>query len=147
MADRALDDLRVLDISESASGAWCSRMLADFGAKVLMVEGPAGHPLRGEAPFDGDGRSIAGELFLANKQSIVLDLSSAAGREAALALGRRCDIVVSSHSPSRLEALGLTYQAFDRPSLVMTHITPYGGGGPTNGRRRWICPESLQREF
>ena len=73
MAVRALDDLRVLDISESAAGAWCSRLLADFGAEVLMVEGPAGHPLRREAPFDSQGRSIAGELFLADVYNSILD--------------------------------------------------------------------------
>lgn len=135
MPSRALEDLRVLDLSTSTAGAWCTRMLADFGARVLMVEPPAGHPLRAEAPFDGEGRSIPAQGYLANKESIVLDVTTAAGRDAVLALGRTCDVVVSSASPSQLAERGLSYEAFGAPALVMTHVTPYGMSGPLANER------------
>ena len=135
MPSPALDDLRVLDLSDSASGAWCTRMLADFGARVLMVEPPGGHPMRAEAPFDGDGRSVPAQVFLANKESIVLDVTSPEGRASVLALGARCDIVVSSFNPGRLAELRLTYDAFRAPALVMTHVTPYGMAGPLANER------------
>lgn len=132
---RALDDLRVLDLSRTAAGAWCARMLADFGANVVMVEPPEGHPLRAEPPFDDDGVSIVAELFLANRQSIVLDLATPAGRDAALALGRRCDIVISTFSLRELADLGLRYADFATPSLVMAHVTHYGVRGPLAEQR------------
>lgn len=132
---RALDDLRVLDLSRTAAGAWCGRMLADFGASVLMVEPPAGHPLRAEAPFDDEGRSIPAELFLANRESIVLDLTTPAGRDTALALGRKCGIVISSFSPDELADLGLRYDDFGTPALIMAHVTPYGVRGPLANER------------
>jgi crotonobetainyl-CoA:carnitine CoA-transferase CaiB-like acyl-CoA transferase len=129
MADSALGDLTVVDFSESASGAWCSRMLADMGATVVLVEPPGGHPLRREPPLDADGRSIAASLFLANKQSVVLDLESEAGREKLRALVRRCGVAISSRRPSELARLGLRYADFASEALVLAHVTPYGTVG------------------
>lgn len=129
MAKRALGDIVVVDFSESAAAAWCSRMLADMGATVIVVEPPDGHPLRREAPFDDEGRSIVGELFLANKQSLVLDVDSETGREQLRRLVRRCGVAVSSRRPHELAALGLRYQDFDSPELILGHVTPYGMSG------------------
>ncbi|HMO97153.1 MAG TPA: CoA transferase, partial [Tepidiformaceae bacterium] len=126
MSGAALSDLVVVDFSESAAGAWCSRMLADMGATVIMVEGPEGHPLRREPPFDESGRGVAAELFLANKQSLVLDLESEAGREKLRGLVRRCGIAISSRGPSQLARLGLSYADFESGDLVLAHVTPYG---------------------
>ncbi len=129
MAGSALGDLTVVDFSESAAGAWCSRMLADMGATVVMVEGPGGHPLRREPPFDDDGRSIVASLFLANKRSVVLDLESQSGREKLRALVRRCGVAVSSRRPSELARLGLQFEDFGSSELVLGHVTPYGMTG------------------
>ena len=54
---RALDDLTVLDLTSSLAGAWCSRLLADFGATVILVEPPEGSPLRRLEPFAVDPAS------------------------------------------------------------------------------------------
>jgi crotonobetainyl-CoA:carnitine CoA-transferase CaiB-like acyl-CoA transferase len=129
MGEGALAGLRVLDLSTSVAGAWCSRTLADFGADVIMVEAPGGSPLRGLAPFAGDGTSIPAAYYLANKRSVTLDAALAGGREQALRLGRACDVVVSSMQPAALAEAGLTYADFATPSLIMAHVTPYGMTG------------------
>ena len=129
MSGAALSDLVVVDFSESAAGAWCSRMLADMGATVIMVEGPEGHPLRREPPFDESGRGVAAELFLANKQSLVLDLESEVGREKLRGLVRRWGIAISSRGPLQLARLGLNYADFESGDLVLAHVTPYGMSG------------------
>lgn len=129
MAKSALEGIRVLDLSTSMSGAWCSRMLANFGADVIVVEPPDGHALRRLAPFDPRGRSIPATYVLANKRSVVVDESAEGGCERLLAMGRRCDVVVSSARPSELEARGLTYEAFASGALVMAHVTPWGMTG------------------
>ncbi|MGE0600004.1 MAG: CaiB/BaiF CoA transferase family protein [Dehalococcoidia bacterium] len=121
-----LSNVRVLDLSTSAAGAWCSRVLADFGADVIMVEGPEGHPLRGEPPFDAVGNGIAAALFLANKRSVVLDLNEANDRAKALALAKHADVVVSSYAPAALSELGLEYPAFRNERLILCHVTPFG---------------------
>lgn len=126
---QSLAGIRVLDLSTSASGAWCSRLLADFGADVVMLEGPEGHPLRHEPPFDADGNGIAAGLFLANKRSIQLDLRSTAGKATMLGLAQGADVVVSGFRPSGLSALGLHYSAFENQRLVLCHVTPFGMTG------------------
>lgn len=126
---RALDGLRVLDISTSVAGAWCSRMLADFGADVVMVEAPGGSPLRQLAPLDADGASIPAAYYLANKRSVTLDIASSVGREQALRLGRACDVVVSSLQPAAEAAAGIAYTDFASETLIMAHVTPYGMTG------------------
>ena len=103
----ALDDLRVVDISTTFAGAWCTRMLADFGADVLVVEPNDGHPLRRLGPFTADGTSIPAAHLFVNKRSIVLDAD--AERDSLLPLVATADIVVSSDSPETLGSKRLTY--------------------------------------
>src|ERR1041385_6878494 len=95
----ALAGRRVVDLSTSVAGGWCSRMLADFGANVVVVEPPGGSPLRALAPFDDAGRGLLAALLLANKRSVVLDPGVPAERSALLELVRSADIVVSSATP------------------------------------------------
>lgn len=125
-----LAGILVADFSDSAAGAWCSRMLADFGAAVVMVESPDGHPLRREPPFDSAGHSIAAAYFLANKKSVVLDLDQPKDRQRALQLATRADVVINSAPPSKLAERGLTYQHIGRADLVMAHVTMHGMSGP-----------------
>ncbi len=126
---RALAHLRVIDISHSPAGAWTSRLLADAGADVIMLEPAAGHPLRWLAPFTEAGESIPAMNFLANKRAVTLDLEEPAARARALDVVRRADVLVSSHPPSRLAEWGMTYAEIAQPSLVMVHVTPHGMTG------------------
>ena len=84
MAEQALAGARVLDLSDSIAGAYCTRLLADLGAEVIVVEPPDGHPLRRTGPFPGDVPHLEKSgLFLhfcANKRSVVLDPATPAGR-------------------------------------------------------------------
>ena len=106
--NQSLSGIRVLDLSTSASAAWCTRVLADLGADVTMVEGPGGHPLRNEPPFDDAGTSLVAEYFLANKRSILLD-SGVPGAVARIPeLGRRVVVVVCSVPRGDLRRAGLT---------------------------------------
>src|SRR5690606_36930296 len=101
-APKALDDVRVLDMSTSFSGAWCSRFLADLGADVITIEPRAGHPLRALAPFAEDGTSIPAMYALANKRSLSVDVDSTRGRKLFVDLVRRSDVVVESTTPGTL---------------------------------------------
>ena len=109
-----LDGIRVVDLGTRAATAWCSRLLADFGAEVLAVEPPGGHPLRRHPPFDAAGRSIAARYFLANKASVP------AGDAAAL---DAADVIVTSglDAPELADAHG---------HAIVCAITPHGLAGP-----------------
>ena len=127
----ALDGIRVLDFSTSLAGAWCSRLLADFGADVALVEPPGGHPLRKLAPFDEDGASIAANYVQANKRSVAIDIERDDGREVLADLAAAADVVVESTVPGTLAEWGLAFDALEarRPRIVLVSITPHGQDG------------------
>ena len=107
----ALDGIRALDFSTSLAGAGCSRLLADFGADVALVEPPGGHPLRKLAPFDEDGASIAANYVQANKRSVAIDIERDDGREVLADLAAAADVVVESTVPGTLAEWGLAFDA------------------------------------
>jgi len=137
-----LDDVRVLDLTQYTAGPYCTRVLSDYGADVIKVERPeTGDPARSLPPFyqDQPGLDRSG-LFLVlntNKRSVVLDIKTAQGREAVLALTRTADIVIENFRPGTMERLGLSYEvlAEANPRIVLTSISNFGQTGPY---RDWL---------
>ncbi len=131
MKPGALNGVRVIDLSTSVSGAWCARMLADFGADVALYEGPDGHPARSLAPFDGAGNSVIAEYVLANRRSAVVDLEQPGGLEAIHAAVESADVLVCSSSPGELKPLGLDFGSLNQlnPRVIMCSITTHGSSG------------------
>ena len=140
----ALDGMNVLDLSESIGGAYCTKLLADLGATVLLVERPPeGHPLRRSGPFRGDPDADASGMFLyycANKHGMVCDIDSEDGRALVRRLAQDVHIIVESSEPGRLDSIGLGYAGLSslNPALVMTSVTHFGQTGPY---RRWKSDE------
>jgi crotonobetainyl-CoA:carnitine CoA-transferase CaiB-like acyl-CoA transferase len=133
----ALADLRVVELSRTAAGAYAGRLCADAGATVVLVEPPAGHPLRAEGPFRGDAAGLetsAAHLFAnARKRSVVIDVG--AETELLLRLLESADLFLTDLPARELDPLGLSWGALHArwPALVMTRITPFGDGGPQGG--------------
>ena len=131
-----LESVNVLDLSRDVAGAYCTKLLADLGATVLMVEPPGGHPARGEGPFPGGvPHAEKSGLFIylaSNKRSVAVDLDTPAGRDRVAELAADADLVVESLAPGRLGALGLGYDRLSagHDDLVMTSVTPFGQYGP-----------------
>lgn len=118
-----LTGLKVLDLGQRASTAWCSRLLADFGAEVIAAEPPEGHPLRGHPPFAEDRSSVAARYFLANKASVHADRAGS--------LVTSADVLVTDALPGTdLDPAGL---ALANPRAVVCAITPHGGAGSRAG--------------
>jgi crotonobetainyl-CoA:carnitine CoA-transferase CaiB-like acyl-CoA transferase len=137
MADQALSDVKVLDLTWHIAGPYCTKLLADFGADVIKVERPAeGDPSRRMGPFPGDDpHSEKSGLFLhlnTNKRGITLNLKSAKGRNILKELVRNADILVENFRPGVMACLGLDYEtlAAINPGLVMTSISNFGQTGP-----------------
>jgi len=119
----ALAGLRVLDISNTSTGAQTSQFLCDYGAEVVHVEPPGGSPLR----------AIPGcPLWGRGKKSIELDLKSPDDLAVARGLAATCDVFIETFRPGVAERLGLGYEALraDSPRLVYTSITGFGRQGP-----------------
>jgi crotonobetainyl-CoA:carnitine CoA-transferase CaiB-like acyl-CoA transferase len=131
-----LDDITVLDLSRDIPGAWCTRLLAALGARVILVEPPTGSPLRARAPFKDDlpGVETSGVfLYLAGaKQSVTLDLATPSGRALLAGLTAGADVLVEDFPPGTLAGWGLDHEALQthRPGMITCAITPFGQDGP-----------------
>jgi formyl-CoA transferase len=128
---RALDALRVLDVTQVMAGPFCAMMLADLGADVIKVEPPAGDSTR-EMPGAVGTDSPSFNAVNRGKRSIVLNLKNAGGRDAFLRLARTADIVIENYRPGVMDALGLGYGTLSalNPRLIFASISGYGQTGP-----------------
>ncbi len=140
MTEQALSDVRVLDLSDNVAGAYCARMLADYGAEVVKVEPPLhGDPARRVGPFPADlPDPEKSGLFIhlnGNKRGVTLNVASKAGRRILKELAAGADVIVETFSPGYLPSLGLGFADLRplNPALVMTSITPFGQSGPYRG--------------
>jgi crotonobetainyl-CoA:carnitine CoA-transferase CaiB-like acyl-CoA transferase len=129
----ALTGIRVVELAESVAGEYCGKLLADFGAEVIKVEAPGrGSPTRAMAPIVGDDAGREGSALFAylntNKQSVVLDLTSASDLECLHEIIGAADAVVDDHTTTWVEAVGVSPALVQErhPSVVFCSITPYG---------------------
>ena len=115
--------LTVLDFSLGMPGALCTLVMADYGAEVIKVEPPGGDPFRFQPAWISWNRG---------KKGIVLDLSTAEGREQALQLAGAADVLVESFRPGDMADWGLAYDTLSQlyPRLVYCSITGFGQHGP-----------------
>ena len=137
MRGLALEDVRVLDLTQHVAGPYCTKLLADYGAEVMKIERPGvGDQARRIGPFPGDVPHLEKSgIFLhlnTNKRGITLDLKSRAGTNVVQELVREVDIVVENFRPGTMERFGLGYETLHaiNPSLVMTSISNFGQTGP-----------------
>jgi len=136
LTERALEGVKVLDLTHHISGPYCSKLLADFGADVLKVERPGGDPARRMAPFlhdeAGPEKSLVFAYLNTNKQSVTLDLKSEKGIQILKSLVEQSDVLVENFAPKAMPSLGLDYEALQEinPGLVMTSISNFGQTGP-----------------
>ncbi|GAA4168681.1 CoA transferase [Gryllotalpicola koreensis] len=132
MAGRALDGVRVIDLTQALSGPFCTSLLADQGADVVKIESPRGDMLRHTGPFgEDDTARVYGGVFgnaNRNKRSVVLDLKVPEARDALLRLIDEADVLVENFSNGVMERLGLGYDelAARNPRLVYTSIRGFG---------------------
>ena len=112
MPDQALSDIKVLDFTHYIAGAYCTKLLADYGADVIKIERPnVGDATRRMGPFPGDvPHPEKSGLFLhlnTNKRSLTLDLKTEAARKIAIELAREADIVSRAFAPAPWPASAL----------------------------------------
>src|SRR5436190_15002278 len=107
---RALDGLRVLDVTQVMAGPFCAMLLADLGADVIKVEPPAGDSTR-QMPGAVGHDSPSFNAVNRGKRSIVVNLKASEGREIVTRLAGTTDILIENYRPGVMEALGLGYDA------------------------------------
>jgi crotonobetainyl-CoA:carnitine CoA-transferase CaiB-like acyl-CoA transferase len=137
MPGHALAGLRVIDLSHGIAAAYCTKLLADFGAEVILVEPPdTGSRLRTLGTWrDDTPNTETGGLHLylnGGKKSVTLDLTTQSGRIVLRKLLGQTDILVEDAPTGQMEDLTLGYDDLkdDFPDLIYASVTPFGRTGP-----------------
>jgi crotonobetainyl-CoA:carnitine CoA-transferase CaiB-like acyl-CoA transferase len=126
-----LKNVTVVECSTFVTGPYAAALLADLGARVIKIESPPdGDPYRYFAPDPFFSFNFA--HLNRNKESLALDLKSSKGKEIAVELLKRADVLVENFRPGTAERLGLGYDALRalNPRLVYCSISAFGQTGP-----------------
>ncbi len=132
---RALQDIRVLDVTQVMAGPFCAMLLCDMGADVIKVESPAGDSSRRMAGARG-GDSASFNAVNRGKRGVVIDLKAPGGPDVLRRLASDADVFVENYRPGVLGRLGLGPDALRarNPRLVYASISGYGQTGPAARR-------------
>ena len=129
-----LDGVTVIEVAQFGPDA-LGGYLADLGARVIKVEAPGGDPLRFAGNYAAgkpDGYGFMHLRWNRGKESVVLDLTTDAGKEDFRKLVGSADVVIEGMRAGSLDKLGLGYQTLrsDNSGLVYCAISGMGRTGP-----------------
>jgi alpha-methylacyl-CoA racemase len=129
--NQCLSGVRVLDLSSYLPGPFASLLLADFGARVVKIEPPAGDGMRQLGPRDGAGTPLFHEALNAGKTIHRLDLKSPDGKAELLALADQADVLIEGSRPGAMARLGLDYPTLRsrNDGLIYCSLSGYGCAG------------------
>ncbi len=127
---RALEGVKVLDLSRYISGPFCAKLLGDLGADVIKVESPSGEFIRFGAPRYED-ESLYFLLVNRNKKGITVNTRSPEGKKILKKLFQSVDIVVENFRVGVMEKMGFTWEYLHElnPRLILISISAYGDKG------------------
>jgi itaconate CoA-transferase len=136
---RPLDGLLVVSIEQAIAAPYCTRQLADLGARVIKVERPDGGDFA--RAYDTRARGLSSHFVWTNrsKESLTLDLKQEADRAILLRLLAKADVFVQNLAPGAAGRMGLGHGALRRaqPRLITCSISGYGKGGPYEARKAY----------
>lgn len=128
-----LEGVKVLELSRTLAGPFCSMQLADMGADVLKVEQPGlGDETRSYIPPEIDGISTYFMSLNKNKKAITLNLKTEEGQKIVKELVKETDVLVENFRNGTMEKFGLSYDTLKEinPKLVYCAVSGFGRTGP-----------------
>jgi itaconate CoA-transferase len=136
---RPLDGIKVVTLEHAIAAPFCTRQLADLGARVIKVERPgAGDFARG---YDERVNGISSHFVWTNrsKESLTLDVKNPEAAAILAALLADADVLVQNLAPGAAERLGLGYDtlAAEHPRLIVCNISGYGDDGPYRDKKAY----------
>ena len=141
--DLPLTGFTVLDFTRVLAGPYCTRMLADLGAKVIKIERPGeGDEIR-FAPHQLDPERVDQSTYFvrvnAGKLSVAIDLAHPAAKEIVFDLLRKSDVVVENFAPGVMQRLGFNYAKLStiKPDIVYCSISGFGQTGPLSSMQAY----------
>lgn len=134
---KALEGIRIIDLTYGHGGSLAAMTLADHGAEVIKIEPPAGGDrARNWAPLKNGGSGYFAYLNR-GKKSVAMDLDQPEGQEVLKELVKTADVLLENQPYGRMEDIGLSYEEAKKvkPDIIYASVTPYGRTGPRRARK------------
>ena len=128
---KALEGVRILDMTHVQSGPTCTQLLAWFGADVIKVERPGtGDATRSQLRDIPDVDSLYFTMLNHNKRSITLNTKRASGKEILTRLIAACDVLAENFAPGALDRMGFPWQRIQEinPRIIYASVKGFGSG-------------------
>ncbi len=128
---KALDGVRVLDVTHVQAGPTCTQILAWFGADVIKIERPgSGDPTRSQLRDIPDVDSLYFTMLNANKRSVTLNPKTEAGNKIFARLIEECDVLVENFAPGAIDRMGFPWEKIQQinPRMIYASIKGFGPG-------------------
>jgi formyl-CoA transferase len=128
---KALEGVKILDMTHVQSGPTCTQLLAWFGADCIKVERPGvGDATRGQLQDIPDVDSLYFTMLNSNKRSITLNTKSDAGKAIFTKLIEHCDVMVENFAPGALDRMGFTWERIHEinPRMIYASVKGFGPG-------------------
>jgi formyl-CoA transferase len=128
---KALDGVRVLDMTHVQSGPTCTQILAWFGADVIKIEKPGeGDPTRGQLRDVPGVDSLYFTMLNGNKRSLTLNPKTPAGTKIFTRLIEQCDVMVENYAPGAIDRMGFTWERIQQinPRMIYASVKGFGPG-------------------
>lgn len=127
---KALEGVRVLDMTHVQSGPSCTQILAWLGADVVKLEAPTGDITRSQLRDIPDVDSLYFTMLNCNKRSVTLNMKSERGKEIFTDLVRNSDILVENFAPGAVDRMGFSWDRLREinPGLIFASIKGFGPG-------------------
>jgi formyl-CoA transferase len=131
---KALEGVRVLDMTHVQSGPSCTQILAWLGADVVKLEAPTGDITRQQLRDLPDVDSLYFTMLNCNKRSVTLNTKSDRGKEIFTELIKRSDILVENFAPGAIDRMGFPWERMQEinPGLIYASIKGFGPGRYAN---------------
>lgn len=134
-----LEGTTIVTLEHAIAAPFCTRQLADLGARVIKIERPGvGDFARG---YDERVRGLASHFVWVNrsKESLALDLKAPSSPEVLNRLLAKADVLVQNLAPGAAARLGLSYEALHArfPGLIVCDISGYGNDGPYRDKKAY----------
>lgn len=136
---RPLDGITVVTLEHAIAAPFCTRQLADLGARVIKVERPGGGDFA--RAYDERVKGLASHFVWSNrsKESLTLDVKHAEAQKVLAHLLENADVLVQNLAPGAAARLGLSFDALHEkhPRLIVCDISGYGDDGPYRDKKAY----------
>jgi len=142
---KALEGVRVLDMTHVQSGPSCTQILAWLGADVVKIEAPSGDITRKQLRDLPDVDSLYFTMLNCNKRSITLNMKSERGKELFTEMVGKFDILAENFGPGAIDRMGFPWEKLQElnPRLIYASIKGFGEGPYTHFKAYEVVAQAM----